>query len=868
METIVASPLIARLVFDEEDRLPQEYFDVIKQEQEKEKAKAFKKINPNEWLKAKEFVPTTPRSLKKAFLAEAFTQHQDAVDASQPSFQEFVPYLTNYDPNMYCYPSPCQQEVIPDFPYYPNQNNLPQHLYKNTFSSTSSQSTGSEGKKALKSAFEGDAREAKQEYEKENNVNLIASRPYHPMLSSTFETLDALTLQSMDDAVHSTGISSSKVRNLERQLNGLKLENSFNEHTMVKRVNDLPIQHQLLETNPAYGQKSLQTELEEIDDLKFKPLMTNYETNCIDGWDSSEGIFGDVDYQMYVEPELLAELGEEQKQLLFCKMRDEQVRRYNENEDMYDKCLREGTIAANIPSTRRIRWLQGKDDRVWTWVMGDVESEKSEDDLEEEEQLRLKAKNLAEKEMSIEWLMKADNMKDNENLSEEQLKKTLGKMEIIPEAVKEYNPKNRVSFEPASQYINKSQNGNNVHKFVQSNGNENIPALDFKKVQNVNGTIPRYPPVKKIPVDKNAQIPNDKNDNYLTAKNNVVSNDVNFSDSPSHTMFDQESLGVKNLLSQFESFPTQGKVNGTTNGSRVAKHTSSVIGNDVPLVTKPSIPLEPDNLAPLLSQQPPLPSSIVANAKAKLKIIEPELHQRQSQIFDKLKEERQRIKVQTEMESQRQLMEWEEQEKRAKEAEQRIRDIAMKAREAHRKQELRTSSSLLTVLNGLNKNISFKEAIKKLPKLPKPSGRDAIIQWFRDRELPDDAGLDPKTKQPAIWFHGIISRDTAEKLLFRKGAGSFLVRVSDRIWGYTVSYCVGDGTFKHFLIERIDIGYQFLGTNQVVHKKLYDLVQYHETAPVTSSGNEIFKSAIGQQNRIPDYAELFEGSAKKQSQLL
>ena len=61
-----------------------------------------------------------------------------------------------------------------------------------------------------------------------------------------------------------------------------------------------------------------------------------------------------------------------------------------------------------------------------------------------------------------------------------------------------------------------------------------------------------------------------------------------------------------------------------------------------------------------------------------------------------------------------------------------------------------------------------------------------------------------------------------------KPVGSYLVRVSERVWGYTLSYKEGDGRFKHFLIDASDLGYQFFGADQTVHESLADLVKFHQ----------------------------------------
>ncbi|XP_037382090.1 SH2 domain-containing protein 4A [Talpa occidentalis] len=440
--------------------------------------------------------------------------------------------------------------------------------------------------------------------------------------------------------------------------------------------------------------------------------------------------------QMYIDPDLLAELSEEQKQILFLKMREEQIRRWKEREAAMEK--KESMPMKSRPKKengKSVHWKLGADKEVWVWVMGEHHLDKPYDVLCDEilaERAQLTAK------------------QDAEDLRKTQSKECTN---ILKTASHSYDLQTPDNWE--TQNISKKAAGEEEPK----QNARSAPTLERQ-------TIP----------------------------------------SP--------SCSPRNIEQMLADSINRMKASGFHQKKESMKKTQD----------------------------------------EEIKQVEDE---KTKQIYKSWRED----------------SEWQASLRKSKAADEKRRSLAKQAREDYKRLSLaaekgssgegRPSIPQKTKRPPLPPKPLFLSPVGLLPQLRNPSVRTAsssaqeIIRWFKEEQLPLRAGFQKTSDTIAPWFHGILTLKRADELLSTCVPGSFLIRVSERIKGYALSYLSEDGC-KHFLIDASTDSYSFLGVDQLQHNTLADLVEYHKEEPITSLGKEILLYPCGQQDQLPDYLELFE----------
>lgn len=127
-------------------------------------------------------------------------------------------------------------------------------------------------------------------------------------------------------------------------------------------------------------------------------------------------------------------------------------------------------------------------------------------------------------------------------------------------------------------------------------------------------------------------------------------------------------------------------------------------------------------------------------------------------------------------------------------------------------------------------------------------------EWWQENELQRGAGQS-SVGQFHIWFHGILSRRAAEMLLQGRPNGTFLVRVSESRYGYSLSFQSGVRC-KHYIIDQTLDGRYCVAGKDFFAETLLDLVTHFKTTPLNEEA-DVLSIPCGQADENnPDFQHL------------
>ncbi|XP_029105963.1 SH2 domain-containing protein 4B [Scleropages formosus] len=445
---------------------------------------------------------------------------------------------------------------------------------------------------------------------------------------------------------------------------------------------------------------------------------------------------------MFIEPDLLAELSEEQKQILFYKIREEQVRRWTEWENQH------GTPATQTPQARRrrVQWLLGADGDVWVWVMGEAPGDRPFEDIVEE-LMAERARKQAQQEARELWRVKQAEIekKFRDAMAKEKARCAAGKWKEETEDRRAA----KLEEERIQAELKKREEEERRRE------EEEIRRTEERRAKELYLSL----------IEEEGKSERDEQEwQEQLRRSKAADEEMTRKARRARDEYRRQSLRAieKGLVAELSGLFQETHPNGSASNRR---H---------------SAPAEPRNAAP-----------VTEGKHTSHGITAPPVQRR--------------------------------------------------------RQNRRHSASAVPMLTDSPAWV----------RPPRPNSRESILRWFREEQMPRRAGFERSSNTIAPWFHGIISRQDSESLLRKSGEGSFLVRVSERLWGYALSYRTASG-FKHFLIDASGDSYSFLGVEQNRHATLADLIDFHREEVITTAGGELLKESCRPRISSTNYGGLFQ----------
>ncbi|XP_059496100.1 SH2 domain-containing protein 7-like [Stegostoma tigrinum] len=121
--------------------------------------------------------------------------------------------------------------------------------------------------------------------------------------------------------------------------------------------------------------------------------------------------------------------------------------------------------------------------------------------------------------------------------------------------------------------------------------------------------------------------------------------------------------------------------------------------------------------------------------------------------------------------------------------------------------------------------------------------KEMALRWFTETQV----ALILQNGRLPEWFHGFVTRKEAESVLQDRDIGHFLIRLSDRAFGYILSY-KGSDRCRHFVIQQLKNGRYMIDGSTHTHRSLAALINYYTTEVIQPFG-EVLTQSCSQNDR-------------------
>ncbi|OAF70890.1 SH2 domain-containing protein 4A [Intoshia linei] len=175
---------------------------------------------------------------------------------------------------------------------------------------------------------------------------------------------------------------------------------------------------------------------------------------------------------------------------------------------------------------------------------------------------------------------------------------------------------------------------------------------------------------------------------------------------------------------------------------------------------------------------------------------------------------------------------WKEREQKAREAEKQKSDLTKYLSKDRRKLSRKILTESCVIVSHEDRNLCKND-------ISIPNNFQDILNWFKREEK--ENCFEANSNRPFPWFYGILTREESNNILLNSKDGTYLIKLSFKIYGYTLGIKMKNGIINYLIEKNSQQFYVFFGKPKPEFSTLNELIQFYNRSPITWNGMEVLQ---------------------------